>query len=181
MELNEFDLEILNSKGISQEKLAEELQMLADGFPYLRIEAPATPGHGISVLSPEMENQAESLWNQYLAAGGRVLKMVPASGAASRMFKDLFSFANGKKDKPDNDFMKKFFDEIENFAFFPQLNFLCLSLHGLRKVSTTDNCPKPFCHSTKCPARHALLLRSILQRVRSMLPAKMAKCVFISL
>lgn len=29
MELNEFDLEILNSKGISQEKLAEELQMLA--------------------------------------------------------------------------------------------------------------------------------------------------------
>ncbi len=135
MELNEFDLEILNSKGISQEKLAEELQMLAAGFPYLRIEAPATPGHGISVLSPEMENQAESLWNQYLAAGGRVLKMVPASGAASRMFKDLFSFANGKKDKPDNDFMKKFFDEIENFAFFPQLNFLCLSLHGLSVAS----------------------------------------------
>ena len=135
MELNEFDLEILNSKGISQEKLAEELQMLADGFPYLRIEAPATPGHGISVLSPEMENQAESLWSQYLAAGGRVLKMVPASGAASRMFKDLFSFANGKKDEPDNDFMKKFFDEIENFAFFPQLNFLCLSLHGLSVAS----------------------------------------------
>ncbi|MDE6577126.1 MAG: DUF4301 family protein, partial [Muribaculaceae bacterium] len=37
----------------------------------------------------------------------------------------------GKKDKPDNDFMKKFFEEIENFAFFPQLNFLCLSLFGL--------------------------------------------------
>ena len=175
--------------------------MLADGFPYLRIEAPATPGHGISVLSPEMENQAESLWNQYLAAGGRVLKMVPASGAASRMFKDLFSFANGKKDKPDNDFMKKFFDEIENFAFFPQLNFLCLSLHGLSVASLIKEkrykdivkalidkeglnygqLPKALCHSTKCQARHALLLRSILQRVRSMLPAKMAKCVFISL
>ncbi|MDE6226149.1 MAG: DUF4301 family protein [Muribaculaceae bacterium] len=131
MELNEKDLEVLTLKGISTEKLEEELRMLTSGFPYLHIEAPATPGHGISVLSPEMEEKAENIWKEYLAKGGKVLKMVPASGAASRMFKDLFSFLNGKKDKPDNDFMKKFFAEIENFAFFPQLNFLCLSLYGL--------------------------------------------------
>ena len=131
MELNAKDLEILDAKGISEEKLSEELKMLAEGFPYLRIEAPATPGQGISVLTPEMEIQADKMWSEYLKAGGKVLKMVPASGAASRMFKDLFAFANGKKEKPDSDFMKKFFDEIEKFAFFPQLNFLCLSLYGL--------------------------------------------------
>lgn len=131
MDLNAKDLEILNAKGISEEKLAEELKMLADGFPYLKIEAPATPGHGISILSPEMEMQADNMWKEYLKAGGKVLKMVPASGAASRMFKDLFAFINGKSDKPDNDFMKKFFDEIEKFAFFPKLNFVCLSLYGL--------------------------------------------------
>lgn len=131
MDLNAKDLEILESKGISEEKLAEELRMLADGFPYLKIEAPATPGHGISVLSPDMEEKAVGLWNEYLAAGGKVLKMVPASGAASRMFKDLFAFANGKDEKPKSDFMKKFFNEIENFAFFAQLNFVCLSLYGL--------------------------------------------------
>ncbi|MDE6143939.1 MAG: DUF4301 family protein, partial [Muribaculaceae bacterium] len=131
MELNEKDLEVLKEKGISEEKLREELQMLAQGFPYLKIERAATPGNGISVLTPEMELQAASLWDEYLAKGGKVLKMVPASGAASRMFKDLFSFANGKKEKPDNDFMKRFFDEIENFAFFPMLNFVCLSLYGL--------------------------------------------------
>lgn len=131
MDLNEKDLEILTVKGISQEKLAEELDMLAKGFPYLKIEAPATPGHGISVLSPEMEEQAANLWNEYLSKGGKVLKMVPASGAASRMFKDLFSFANGKKDKPDTPFMKKFFDEIEDFAFFAELNFVCIQLYGL--------------------------------------------------
>lgn len=131
MELNEKDLEILTVKGISQEKLAEELDMLAKGFPYLKIEGPATPGHGISVLSPEMEEQAANLWNEYLAKGGKVLKMVPASGAASRMFKDLFSFVNGKKDKPDTPFMKKFFEEIEDFAFFAELNFTCLQLYGL--------------------------------------------------
>lgn len=131
MELNAIDIEILKEKGISEEKLAEELKMLAEGFPYLKIEAPATPGHGISVLTPEMEAKADAIWNDYLKAGGKVLKMVPASGAASRMFKDLFSFANGKKDKPDSDFIKKFFNEIEQFAFFPQLNFVCLELYGL--------------------------------------------------
>lgn len=73
MELNATDIEILKSKGISEEKLKEELRMLAEGFPYLKIEAPATPGHGISVLSPEMETQAASLWDSYLSAGGKVL------------------------------------------------------------------------------------------------------------
>lgn len=130
MELNAIDLEILKSKGISEEKLTEELRMLSEGFPFLKIEAPATPGNGISVLSPEMEATAQSLWDEYLAKGGKVLKMVPASGAASRMFKNLFAFINGKDEKPKDDFMKKFFDEIENFAFFAQLNFLCLSLYG---------------------------------------------------
>ncbi|MDE6400834.1 MAG: DUF4301 family protein, partial [Muribaculaceae bacterium] len=50
MELNEKDLEVLKEKGISEEKLREELQMLAQGFPYLKIERAATPGNGISVL-----------------------------------------------------------------------------------------------------------------------------------
>lgn len=135
MELTQTDIEILKAKGISEEKLSEELKMLSEGFPYLKIEAPATPGHGISVLTPEMREKAVSLWNEYLKAGGKVLKMVPASGAASRMFKDLFAFVNGKKDKPDNDFMKKFFDEIEKFAFFSQLNFICLQNYGLSVAS----------------------------------------------
>lgn len=131
MELNEKDLEILNAKGISEEKLAEELEMLKNGFPYLRIEAPATPGNGIFVLTQALEDQSSDLWNQYLDKGGKVLKMVPASGAASRMFKDLFAFVNGKKDKPDNDFMKKFFEHIEEFAFFAVLNAKCIELYGL--------------------------------------------------
>lgn len=131
MELTEKDLEILKTKGISEEKLEEELRMLSEGFPYLRIASPATPGNGIFVLTPELEDQASELWNEYLGKGGKVLKMVPASGAASRMFKDLFAFANGKKEKPDSDFMKKFFDEIENFAFFAVLNAKCMELYGL--------------------------------------------------
>ncbi len=131
MELEKIDLETLSRKGISEEKLREELDMLRDGFPFLRIEGPAVVGNGISRRSEDMQQHSIDIWNQYLAAGGRVLKMVPASGAASRMFKDVFAFANGKKDKPDNDFMKRFFDNVEDFAFFADLNAKCIELYGL--------------------------------------------------
>lgn len=130
MKLEEIDIATLAEKGISEEKLSEELNMLKEGFPFLKIEAPATVGHGITALSDDMKNTAIKCWDEFLAAGGAVMKMVPASGAASRMFKDIFLFVNGKKDKPDNDFMKNFFNNIENFAFFPRLNYICLSLYG---------------------------------------------------
>ncbi len=131
MELVKEDLDFLREKGISEEKFNEQLDMLRDGFPYLRIEGPATVGHGISALTPEMEMGAIRMWEEYLGKGGVVMKMVPASGAASRMFKDLFAFLNGKSEKSDNDFIRKFFEHIEDFAFFPRLNFVTLSQHGL--------------------------------------------------
>ncbi len=131
MELEKIDIETLDRKGITPEQLEEQLAMLANGFPYLKIEAPATLHNGIMAVTPEMQETATRIWDEYLSRGGMVLKMVPASGAASRMFKDLYSFLNGKHDKPDTDFVKKFFDEIEDFAFFHRLNFVCLELYGL--------------------------------------------------
>lgn len=130
MKLEEIDYETLKRKGISEEKLNEEIVMLREGFPYLRIEGPAVIGNGICAVNEEMRANAIDMWNKYLDSKATVLKMVPASGAASRMFKDLFSFLNGKSDKPDNDFIKKFFAEIEKFAFFPLLNETCMRLYG---------------------------------------------------
>lgn len=130
MKIEKEDIVFLREKGISEEQLKEQLEMLSSGFPYLKIEGAATPGHGISVLTPQMEAGAIKCWEEFLAKGGVVLKMVPASGAASRMFKDLFAFLNGKSDKPDTDFLKKFFDNIENYAFFNRLNFTTLELYG---------------------------------------------------
>lgn len=130
MNLSVKDFQTLQKKGISEAKFEEQLSMLKNGFPWLKIEAAVTPGRGLTVASPELIRQSEEMWAKYLASGGKVMKMVPASGAASRMFKDLYSFLNGKSDRPDNDFMKKFFGNIEKFAFFPRLNFLCLQLFG---------------------------------------------------
>ena len=89
------DLETLKAKGISEEKLQEELRQLKEGFPFLEVVAPATVGDGIMVTSPEQRLHFIDVWNAFLADGGKVVKMVPASGAASRMFKNLFAFACG--------------------------------------------------------------------------------------
>lgn len=130
-ELEEKDILLLEEKGITPEKLYEQLEMLSTGFPYLKLDGAATPGHGISVLTPQMEIGAIRCWEDFLHKGGTVTKMVPASGAASRMFKNLFAFMNGHSDTPDNDFIKKFFDDIENFAFYHRLNYVTIMLYGM--------------------------------------------------
>ena len=130
MTLQPIDQTTLQRKGITAEKLEEELRMLKEGFPYLKIKAAATIGDGILGISDDDRQRYVGIWNEYLTKGGKVVKMVPASGAASRMFKDLFSFANGASATPDNAFITKFCDNIEKFAFFPLLNKKCVELYG---------------------------------------------------
>lgn len=130
MKLSSADLQLIDSKGITEQTLHSQLKMLREGFPFLKILAPATVGNGIVEVTPEMEKTSLDIWDDFLKAGGTVVKMVPASGAASRMFKDLFSFLNGKSDKPDNDFIKTFFRDIHKFAFYPALNSATMRLYG---------------------------------------------------
>lgn len=130
MKLQPNDLETLKSRGISEEKLQEELRQLSEGFPYPEIVAPATVGNGILATSPEQRLHYIDLWNSFLADGGKVVKMVPASGAASRMFKNLFAFADGDSETPDNDFIKTFCDNIKQFPFFKELDSTVERLYG---------------------------------------------------
>ncbi|MCM1291124.1 MAG: DUF4301 family protein [Prevotella sp.] len=136
--LTPSDLQTLQERGISLQAFEDQLEMLRTGFPFLKIFAPATTECGIKVPSEEMQKHAIDLWEQFLKKGGKVVKLVPASGAASRMFKNLFSFLNGKKDKPDTPFIKEFFENIEKFAFFPRLNFICIQLYG-KSIQTLIN------------------------------------------
>ncbi len=137
MKLEDVDVTLLEKKGITPEQLQEQLEMIAKGFPWLNIESAATPGNGIAVLTPEMEAGSVRIWDEFRAKGGSVIKMVPASGAASRMFKNVFAFVNGKSDKPD-EFMQKFFENIGKFAFFPQLNSACVKLYGKSAMTLID-------------------------------------------
>ena len=69
--------------------------------------------------------------DRYKASSGKqIVKFVPASGAASRMFKDLFEFLDAPYSVPTSGFEKKFFGEIEKFAFYNDLDAMCLKNEG---------------------------------------------------
>lgn len=128
--LNTEDLKQLQEKGISEEVFNEQLKAFETGFPYLKIEASAAVGNGITKFDDAEVESCITEWDNFLASGGVVEKFVPASGAASRMFKDMFSFMNGENDVPTSAFEKKYFDEIEKFAFCGALNAACVENYG---------------------------------------------------
>ena len=125
MNLNENDLKQIAARGISAEQIENQLQQFETGFPFLRLEAAAAVGRGIVAPDGKQRSEYEEAWNEYKAQGHRVVKFVPASGAASRMFKNMFAFVDGENDVPTTDFEKKYFDNIERFAFFAELDAVC--------------------------------------------------------
>ena len=112
------DLAQLQARGISEEKALKQLQSFATGFPELEIVSAASVGNGVLNPTEEEIDAYIKAWQDYLNEGHTVLKFVPASGAASRMFKDLFEYLEtGERTK----FIDKFLSEKEHFAFAPQL------------------------------------------------------------
>ena len=66
-----------------------QIERFRQGFPWLNIIAPATPARGIEVLTEEQQ-EAAIRYAEEAEVDGRC-KFVPASGAASRMFKDIYA------------------------------------------------------------------------------------------
>lgn len=112
------DIAQLEARGISVEKADKQLQSFATGFPELDIVSAASVGNGVLTPSESEIDAYVSAWQNYLDEGHTVLKFVPASGAASRMFKDLFEYLESAK---MTDFIEKFLTKKDNFAFGPQL------------------------------------------------------------
>ena len=123
--ISKADQTLLCKKGISAELVAEQLRTFKTGFPFLKIEAAATIGKGVLLPSESDIEEYLKVWDSYCAQSNSILKFVPASGAASRMFKDLFSFLSAEYDVPTTDFEKNFFANIEKFAFYADLDVAC--------------------------------------------------------
>ena len=128
--LSEQDLKQIAQKGITQEQIENQLNEFKTGFPFLKLEAAAGIGRGIIAPDEAARKQFEDIWNAYKAEGKRVVKFVPASGAASRMFKNMFAFVDADYDVPTTDFEKKYFDNIEKFAFYDALDAVCQKNEG---------------------------------------------------
>lgn len=129
--ISEADKAQLAAKGISEEKFLGQLDRFRTGFPYLKIDSPAKMGAGITAMDDELRRACAQRWKGFLADGGDVVKFVPASGAASRMFKKLFEFVNSAEAIPETGSdVDRLLASIDRAAFAADLDAALLRLHG---------------------------------------------------
>ncbi len=124
------DLQQIESRGITPSQVESQLKQIANGFPYLQLKDAAAIGNGILSPSDVERKEYVSAWEEYKTEGHKAVKFVPASGAASRMFKDLFAFADATYDVPTTGFEKHFFVSIHDFAFYDELDAKCVENNG---------------------------------------------------
>ena len=128
--LSKQDLDQISARGITAEMVEHQLEEIKRGFPFLKIDAAASVGNGILRPIDELKEKYVADWADYSAEGHKVVKFVPASGAASRMFKNLFAFLSADYDVPTTDFEKFFFENIKRFAFKKELCHKCKENEG---------------------------------------------------
>lgn len=132
---SQSDMEQMAALGISLEQVQRQITNFRNGFPKTELLGAATIANGgITRLS---DADIARCINSYhvLGTSKRILKFVPASGAATRMFKSLFEFSakyygmdySVYKDFPE---VKEFIEHIRAFAFFEELEE-CMKKHGL--------------------------------------------------
>lgn len=127
--LTDQDKKQIESRGMTVEQVEKQLNQFKEGFPFLKIEAAAAVGKGIVAPNDAERAEAKAAWETY-KKNHKVLKFVPASGAASRMFKNMFAFLNADYDEPQTDFEKEFFAGIKQFAFKKALCGKCQENQG---------------------------------------------------
>ena len=129
--LTQEDKDLLAKKGISEQQIAEQLACFEKGFPFLKLFAAASvENRGIMLADENARKTYLAAWDAYMEGDKKIVKFVPASGAASRMFKNMFEFLGADYDVPTTDFEKKFFSNIKNFAFYADLDEACVKNNG---------------------------------------------------
>ena len=111
------DLLQIEKHGLTLQAVERQIENFRNGFPYLKIVRAASAGDGVRVLDEDETQRAVARYET--AAGGlRVVKFVPASGAATRMFKELFEFVNeGRRGKG----VETVLENLHRFAFWDEL------------------------------------------------------------
>ena len=113
----EKDLHQIEQHGLTREAVERQIENFRRGFPFLKVVRASSPGDGVVVVDDAAADAAQARYEQ-AAHGLSVVKFVPASGAATRMFKELFEFVNeGKRGKGIDTLL----ENIERFAFWPEL------------------------------------------------------------
>ncbi|WP_163321829.1 DUF4301 family protein [Draconibacterium mangrovi] len=121
------DKQQIQQRGSKLETVQNQIENFKKGFPYLAIEDAASVGKGIIRLSPEDLKKRGERYDAKIAEGTKALKFVPASGAASRMFKALFQALEDFENQPHEDVLAanrdaaQYITELNKFAFAEEL------------------------------------------------------------
>ena len=113
----EQDTACIRAHGLTPEAVERQLENFRRGFPFLKVVRAAAPGDGILVPAPQEVAAAVRRYDEAAARLG-IVKFVPASGAATRMFKELFAFVEEGRRSEGID---RLLQNIERFAFWPEL------------------------------------------------------------
>ena len=125
-QFSDSDRQQMTSLGLTEADVSHQIDNFRKGFPKTHLVAAATVENGgILRLDDQSINRYTKFYQQALK-GKKILKFVPASGAATRMFKELYSFTstyfgvdyNIEKEHPS---VKEFLEKIRTFAFFDDL------------------------------------------------------------
>ncbi|GAA4950041.1 hypothetical protein GCM10023314_24270 [Algibacter agarivorans] len=124
---SEKDIQQIENKGISIEQVNAQTSRLKNGMSYSHLVAAATIGRGIESYNEDEIQDFIELYEKKQDALS-IVKFVPASGAATRMFKFLFQFLKNFKpakesiedyaEKYNDALIKPFFDSLKAFPFY---------------------------------------------------------------
>lgn len=142
---NQDDTISFQKRGISDAEILKQLEILQKRLCFVDLYKAADLSAGIISLSRDEVDRYIDLYDT--KADIRVIKFVPASGAATRMFKDLYAFCDEVKKAKDidetlileqNPTVKHFFNNLDKFAFYNDLNNVLLA-KGKSIVTCIEN------------------------------------------
>lgn len=128
--LTKKDLKQIEKNGLSVQKIYNQLTTFSLGIPSVDIITAASVGNGIEIIPRDSEQKLIDLFDKHRAALD-IVKFVPASGAATRMFKFLYEFVEDYdlESEPLSKYLKEknnpelelFFNSIKEFAFIREV------------------------------------------------------------
>jgi len=119
MEFSERDIKQIKSLGISSKVVENQLERFKNGFPELKLSGNIFAGNGLRILTTQEVQKYTAKYDED-SAQLELVKFVPASGAASRMFKLLYNYLEDAVGLEDNE-IQAFFKGIGKFAFSDEL------------------------------------------------------------
>jgi hypothetical protein len=125
----------LAQRGISLSEAARQLAQLREGVKPTKISAPATVGQGLLQLSPIQQQEFHA---KFKSSDNSRIKFVPASGAATRMFKFLQEYRTGKGSAE----AERFFDNIRKLPIGIKSGDRVTMMHQVFDVMQLDKKPK---------------------------------------